>query len=100
MVISSNFFVFLKKIKNIKLILTDIDGVLTDGGRYFSKNGEELKKFHTRDGMGVNLLLRNDIKSAIVTKEKSSITNSIQLLMIIQNLIGELLVMQIFIGMT
>jgi len=64
----------LKKIKNIKLVLTDVDGVLTDGGRYFSKNGEELKKFHTRDGMGVNLLLRNDIESAIVTKEKSSIT--------------------------
>jgi len=64
----------LKKIKNVKLILTDVDGVLTDGGRYFSKNGEELKKFHTRDGMGVNLLLRNGIKTAIVTKEKSPIT--------------------------
>ena len=64
----------MKYLKNIKLVLTDVDGVLTDGGRYFSKNGEELKKFHTRDGMGVNLLLRSDIPTAIITKEKSPIT--------------------------
>ena len=64
----------MEKIKNVQLVLTDVDGVLTDGGRYFSKNGEELKKFHTRDGMGINLLLRNGIKTAIVTKENSPIT--------------------------
>jgi len=61
------------KCKKIKLVLTDVDGVLTDGGRYFSSLGEELKKFHTRDGMGVNILLRNGIKTCIVTKEKSKI---------------------------
>jgi 3-deoxy-D-manno-octulosonate 8-phosphate phosphatase (KDO 8-P phosphatase) len=55
------------------LILTDVDGVLTDGGRYYSVNGEFLKKFHVRDGMGVNLLLRNGIKTVIMTKEKSRI---------------------------
>ena len=64
------------KCKNIKLVLTDVDGVLTDGGRYYSKKGEELKKFHVRDGMGVNLLLRNGIKTAIISKEKSSIVKS------------------------
>ncbi len=53
--------------------MTDVDGVLTDGGRYYSSHGEELKKFHTRDGMGVNILLRNGIKTCIVTKEKSKI---------------------------
>lgn len=62
-----------QKCKKIKLVLTDVDGVLTDGGRYFSEKGEVLKKFHTRDGMGVNLLLRNGIKTAIVTKEQSKI---------------------------
>ena len=62
-----------QKCKKIKLVLTDVDGVLTDGGRYYSKTGEELKKFHVRDGMGVNILLRNKIKTAIVTKENSSI---------------------------
>ncbi len=61
------------KILKIKLILTDVDGVLTDGGRYYSINGENMKKFHTLDGMGVNLLLRNKIQTCIVTKENSKI---------------------------
>lgn len=63
-----------KKCEKIKLILTDVDGVLTDGGRYYSKDGEILKKFHVRDGMGINILLRNNIKTIILTKEKSLIT--------------------------
>lgn len=64
------------KCKKIKLIITDVDGVLTDGGRYFSNTGELLKRFHVRDGMGVNLLLRNNVKTIILTKEKSKITKS------------------------
>ena len=60
-----------KKFSKIELVLTDVDGVLTDGGRYYSESGELLKKFHTRDGMGVNILLRNKIKTVIITKEKS-----------------------------
>ena len=64
----------IQKCKKIKIILTDVDGVLTDGGRYYSDRGEILKKFHVRDGMGVNLLLRNGIKTIIVTKENSKIT--------------------------
>ena len=63
-----------QKCKKIKLLLTDVDGVLTDGGRYYSKEGEVLKKFHVRDGMGVNILLRNNIRTVILTKEKSMIT--------------------------
>ena len=62
------------KCKNIKIVLTDVDGVLTDGGRYYSEKGEALKKFHVRDGMGINILLRNGIKTIIVTKENSKIT--------------------------
>ena len=62
-----------KNCKNIRLIITDVDGVLTDGGRYYSISGEKLKKFHVRDGMGVNLLLRCDIKTVILTKERSEI---------------------------
>jgi len=64
----------LQKCKKVELVLIDVDGVLTDGGRYYSKSGEELKKFHVRDGMGVTLLLRNGIKTGIITKEKSPIT--------------------------
>ena len=61
------------KCKKISLLLTDVDGVLTDGGRYYSEKGEFYKKFHVRDGMGVNILLRNGIKTIIVTKENSKI---------------------------
>ena len=61
------------KCKKIKLVLTDVDGVLTDGGRYYSEKGEIVKRFHVRDGMGINILLRNGIKTAIVTKENSKI---------------------------
>ncbi|MGY5146747.1 MAG: KdsC family phosphatase [Candidatus Nitrosopumilus sp. bin_7KS] len=65
----------IKKCMKLKLITTDVDGVLTDGGRYYGNNGESMKKFHTRDGMGVNILLRNNIKTGIITKEKSKIVS-------------------------
>lgn len=42
-----------EKAKKIKLVLTDCDGVLTDGGVYYSDRGEEMKRFNIRDGMGV-----------------------------------------------
>ena len=61
------------KCKKIKLVLTDVDGVLTDGGRYFSEKGEIIKRFHVRDGMGINILLRNGIQTVIVTKENSKV---------------------------
>ena len=67
---------FIKKCKKIKLILTDVDGVLTDGCMYYSSSGEELKKFHNRDGMAVELLLQKNIKTIIITREKSKIVIS------------------------
>ena len=66
----------IKKYRKIKLVLTDVDGVLTDGCMYYSSKGEELKKFHTRDGMAVELLLQKNIKTIIVTREKSKIVIS------------------------
>lgn len=61
----------IKNIKNrqIKLVATDCDGVLTDGGMYYSENGDCMKKFNTIDGMGFELLRNNDIKTAIITGE-------------------------------
>jgi len=59
------------KVKKIKILLTDVDCVLTDGGMYYSKEGDQMKKFHTRDGMGVTLLKRLDIHTIIITKEKT-----------------------------
>lgn len=63
------------KCQKIRLVITDVDGVLTDGGRYYSSNGEIFKRFHIRDGMGVNLLLRNGVNTVIITKEVSKIVN-------------------------
>lgn len=54
---------------SIKLFVSDIDGTLTDGGMYYSENGDELKKFNTRDGMGFGMLREAGIKIAIVTSE-------------------------------
>ena len=54
---------------NLKLFITDIDGTLTDGGMYYSENGDELKKFNTRDGMGLEQLRKFGIKTGIITSE-------------------------------
>lgn len=53
----------------VKLFVSDIDGTLTDGGMYYSENGDELKKFNTRDGMGFGMLREAGIKTAIITSE-------------------------------
>lgn len=58
-----------KQKHDIKLFLTDIDGTLTDGGMYYSENGDELKKFNTRDGMGLQMLQKKGIKVGIITSE-------------------------------
>ena len=58
--------------KKIKLLLTDVDGVLTDGGVYYGETGEVLKRFSIRDGMGVERLRKLcGIDTGIVTGELS-----------------------------
>jgi len=64
-----------KNIKNIKVIITDVDGVLNDGTRFYSKNNEVMKAFHVRDGMVISILNRNNIHSVILTKDKSEIVS-------------------------
>lgn len=67
---------FKHKAAKIKLLLTDCDGVLTDGGVYYSANGEELKKFNLRDGMGVERLRKLcNIDTGIITGENSAIVS-------------------------
>ena len=61
------------KLKKIKILVTDVDGVLTDGGAYYSDEGIELKKFSIRDGMGIVLLKKAGYYVAIVTTEKTKI---------------------------
>lgn len=58
-------------LRNIRLFATDVDGVLTDGGMYYSEAGDEWKKFNTRDGMGIKLLQKVGLITAIVTQERT-----------------------------
>lgn len=55
----------------IDLLVTDVDGVLTDAGMYYSENGDEIKKFNTRDGKGFELLRLYNVKTAIITSENT-----------------------------
>lgn len=62
-----------QQIPDIKMFLTDCDGCLTDGGMYYSENGDEMKKFNARDGMGMSLLKERGILTGIVTGENCSL---------------------------
>jgi 3-deoxy-D-manno-octulosonate 8-phosphate phosphatase (KDO 8-P phosphatase) len=57
----------------LRLVLSDCDGVLTDGTVYYSAQGEELKRFSLRDGMGFERLRDAGIAGAIITRERSAI---------------------------
>ena len=59
--------------KEIKLILTDIDGVWTDGGMYYDQTGNEWKKFHTYDSAGVLFAHQKNIPVGIITGEETEI---------------------------
>lgn len=61
------------KFARMKLLAMDVDGVLTDGGMYYSEQGDELKKFNTRDGKGIELLRSAGIKIAFITGEKTQL---------------------------
>jgi 3-deoxy-D-manno-octulosonate 8-phosphate phosphatase (KDO 8-P phosphatase) len=62
-----------KLLGQIRLFATDVDGVLTDAGMYYAESGDEWKKFNTRDGMGIKLLQRAGIITAIVTQERTKL---------------------------
>jgi YrbI family 3-deoxy-D-manno-octulosonate 8-phosphate phosphatase len=64
------------KISKIKIVLTDIDGVLTDGGLYYTVEGLEMKKFFVRDGMGAVLLKENGLEVGILSSDKSEIATA------------------------
>lgn len=59
--------------KKIKLLLTDIDGVWTDGGLYYTVEGQNMLKFNVKDGMGVNLLRLKGIETGIITGNASEV---------------------------
>lgn len=63
----------LAKARDIKLVIFDVDGVLTNGGLFFGDDGQEYKAFHSRDGHGMKMLLNNDIDIAIITGRTSNV---------------------------
>ena len=63
-------------IKNIRLLVLDVDGVLTDNSLYYSGDGEHIKKFHVRDGQGIKLAQAYDIKLAIISGRDSNIVQN------------------------
>jgi YrbI family 3-deoxy-D-manno-octulosonate 8-phosphate phosphatase len=60
-------------LRRIKLFATDVDGVLTDAGMYYAESGDEWKKFNTRDGMGIKLLQKAGLITAVVTQEHTKL---------------------------
>jgi 3-deoxy-D-manno-octulosonate 8-phosphate phosphatase (KDO 8-P phosphatase) len=61
----------LLRAQGVKVAFFDVDGVLTDGGLYFSEAGETIKRFHTLDGMGLKLLQQAGITPAVITGRDS-----------------------------
>lgn len=57
----------IKKKKNIRFLVLDIDGVLTDGGMYYTEHGDEIKKFNTKDGLLIRRLARSGMKVAFLS---------------------------------
>jgi 3-deoxy-D-manno-octulosonate 8-phosphate phosphatase (KDO 8-P phosphatase) len=57
----------------IKLVIFDVDGVLTDGRLYFDDHGTEFKAFHARDGLGINMLKKTGLPIAIITGRTSQV---------------------------
>jgi 3-deoxy-D-manno-octulosonate 8-phosphate phosphatase (KDO 8-P phosphatase) len=62
-----------ERCRNIELILSDVDGVLTDGGITYDNQGIEQKKFHIRDGLGIKLWQRAGFKFGILTARTSHV---------------------------
>jgi YrbI family 3-deoxy-D-manno-octulosonate 8-phosphate phosphatase len=64
---------FKKQLEAIKLLILDVDGVLTDGGMYVTENGDQQKRFHTHDGMAILHLTKNNFQIGIIS---SGFTNN------------------------
>lgn len=61
--------------KKIKLVIFDVDGVLTDGSLFFGDDGQEYKAFYSRDGLGIKLLQRTGVEVGVITARNSELVN-------------------------
>ena len=64
-----------ERAEKIRMLVLDVDGVLTDGRLYFDNAGNEMKAFNTRDGLGIRALQRCGIEIAVITGRKSKIVS-------------------------
>jgi len=62
----------IEKAKKLKLLILDVDGVLTDGKLFFDNEGHEYKSFHARDGHGIKLLRQTGVEVAVISGRKSN----------------------------
>ncbi|MGH7146170.1 MAG: KdsC family phosphatase [Planctomycetota bacterium] len=62
---------FRRRLAAVRLLVLDVDGVMTDAGMYYSEAGDELKKFNTRDGYGIRAVQRAGLPVAVITGEKT-----------------------------
>ena len=62
------------KLARVKLLALDVDGILTDGGLYYTESGEVCKKFNVKDGKGIKLLMQSGIEVAIISANDSAAT--------------------------
>lgn len=67
-----NLSVQQQKGKGIQFLVMDCDGVLTDGAMIFSKNGDEIKNFNAKDGLGIKMLVKRGIHTGIISAGRSS----------------------------
>lgn len=63
----------IRKASKIKLLICDVDGVLSDGKVYFTNSADEIKNFNIKDGLGIKLLQQSGIEVAIITGRRSAI---------------------------
>ena len=62
------------KLKAIRLLVLDVDGILTDGGLYYTESGEIIKKFNVKDGLGIKRLIASGVEVAIISANSSEAT--------------------------
>ena len=74
MILKNIFSLNKKRLSRISLLVLDVDGVLTDGNLFYDRNGEILKRFNVRDGLGIKLLQENNIEIAFLSGGSSSST--------------------------
>lgn len=76
MLMQKHILVGRRTISKVKLFATDVDGVLTDAGMYYTEKGDEIKKFNTHDGMGLQLIQAAGVKTAMITSEDTNIVTN------------------------